>query len=399
MKHRVYLLIVSILLSALILLLLPAPKQQAPVLNVPSPTTPPATQPTTPPTEPEEPSVVRFYCCDPAWAEVYGQLAAEYTAQTGTAVVIQTADGKPCQTALEEYMQGPNPPTVLCMHGREDFARWQDVLLDLQDTEVASKLCSSDFGMWSNGQMLAVAVDVEGFGLLLNAQVLSKTHTRGDINSLSSLKTAVKILKDSTVKVFGLVSFADGEVLRLLESGAAGDIREFLDIYRNHCDWENDAVQQFLKGNSVFYLGDTDDYALFADQPDSTLQIRDLDILPTFTAGAMQYICKTAWGVNGNVRPEDLEVTLDFLGWLVTAGENTAAPVDRLQVVTPFADAAWHSNHLENKLLTYMRTEAAVVQWECNNINNSQLLNALKKYIAEGTEENWAALAALLPKK
>ena len=391
MKTRIWIAAISVLLSAVILLLLP---QAMPPVTQPTDSLRPATQPTTAPA----PGVVRLYSCNQETLPVLTQLATDYTARTGAEVVVLTAGDTGCMPMLEMLMQGENPPTILCMHSQTDLLTWRDSLLDLSGTALEEALCSPSFGFRQDGKLLAVPMAVEGMGLLVNARLLSVVMTRNDILDYASLATAVQILESNGLTAFANVPVGMPVWLRMLHSSDRDTMRSFLDLYVNNQIGTGNAMDQFMSGKTVFILGTTADYNQLSQQPDQVLALRDLDILPSCTGEGLQYLCKTAWGVNGNARPADVEASLDFLQWLVTATEEAPAPVDQLQVLAPFRDSAWYANQLEKKLRGYMQTESAVLVWDARIANDRPLLLALDAYTKDPSDENWNALIALIPK-
>ena len=68
-------------------------------------------------------------------------------------------------------------------------------------------------------------------------------------------------------------------------------------------------------------------------------------------------------------------------------------------MLMPFQGAGWYSNQLENKLLGYMRKEKATLMWMPDAKAGMLLLEAVVTYLAEPTDTNWAAVAALLPRE
>lgn len=388
MKQRILVAAASVLLAALILLLLPAYPPAAP------PTVP--TEPTVPPTTEPLPTMVRLYSCDPESLPILSALAADYTEQTGVEVVVLTAGKTGCQAMLEMLMAGEHPPTILCLHGQKDLDRWQNDLLDLHQTPLAETLCADAFGFHGSGRLLAIPMELEGMGLLFNAQLLSVIMTRGDIQDYPSLVTAVQVLESNGLTAFAGVPHWTSVWLRLLHSSDLETMRAFMDLYMRNQIGKGDAKDQFMSGKTVFFLGTTADYNELSQHPDPVLEMMNLDILPACTSSGMHYICRTAWGINANAREEDREAALAFMQWLVTRTEDAPAPIDRLQTLTPFRDAAWYNNQLEKKLRSYMQTEAAVVVWDAKIADDRMLLMALDTYAKAPTDANWAAVTALL---
>ena len=398
MKYRILVALASLVLAALILLLLPldAPIMQQPSTTIPAQSSTPSSTTTVPPTlPPKDPGVVRLYSCDDRFLSAFSQFAAEYTALTGVEVVVLRPDADGCQATLQRYMESEDPPTMLCIHNQRQLLIWQDTLLDLEDTPLASTLCNDGLGMRLDGKLLGVPAEVAGYGLLVNAELLAHKAalTRdGDFGSFSALTTAVQILKNNSVKAFPSPTLTLRDAWHLLLADDQQNVRAFLDLAAANCNKSGDPMTLFLNGKSAFYLGGSWEYDTLAAFTDSTLDVMHLDILPNYAAGAMQYICNTIWCLNASARQVDIDATMDFMVWMVTARENSPAPVDRLEVLSPFADAAWYGNRLENKLRTYMRTETAVLQFDGGEMGAEPLLTALSAYIAQRNNETWQQL-------
>lgn len=395
MKTRIWIAAISVLLAALILLLLPLVDPSPAQPTVPTEPSHGSTPP--PDTLPADPGVVRLYCCSEEKSAILSQMAAEYAELTGTEVLLLSAGDNGCQATLRTLMESENPPTVLCMHSQADLLQWQGSLLDLRGTALEEALYADAFGWRMEGKLLAVPMELEGMGLLFNSQMLAVSHSRSDITDYASLATAVQILESNGLTAFSNVPQFRQVWLPLLQSGDTDTIRAFLDLYMANKAGDGDALTQFAGGEAVFYLGTTAAYSQLSQQEELVLELRNLDILPTCTGEGMHYICSTAWGVNGSARPADMEATVEFLTWLVTATEGAAAPVDQLQTLAPFKGAAWYGNQLEKKLRGYMQTEAATMIWRTTAMQNRDLLLALGNYTSSPTDANWAALVALLP--
>lgn len=393
MKKRVLIAIASVLLAALILLLLPVDKEEPPQVTVPTvPTT--TIPPTT--TTPAVPGQVRIYCCRAEWLPALEEMAAAYQALTGTEVTLLTAGDADCQTALASLMASETPPTVLCLHGPADLERWESSLLELQDTAIRENLYAEALGFWREGALLAFPMELEAMGLLFNAELMAVSLTRKDVTDFTTLTTAAQILKNNAIFAFSAIDLRNPACLYLLKNGDRDTIRAFADLYRTYRAGASNGMQQFLQREAVFYFGTSGIYSQLEQQTDSALEMRNLDILPTWTAGGMHYLCDTAWAVNGSVRQEDLTATMAFLTWMVTAGEEMT-PVDSLQTLTPFTQATWYGNQLEKKLRGYLKNEASVLIWATQEDGDAQLLAAFGIYLSDPTDENWAAVSSQLP--
>ena len=411
MKQRILIAAVSVLLAALILLLVPLEPREpnGTISTEPSHltgTVPGITNPTSPPptTQPPEPAVVRLYSCSQAHLAAYAQMAEEYTAIRGLELeLLGPNEGESCQEALARYLAGENPPTVFCVHAQSQLTALEGSLLDLSGTVLADKLVSDAFSIRLGQRMLGIPYDVEGYGLLANSQILGAVFTRDEITNSDTYPTPfaaltgwLKILKDNSIKPFAVAAFTQQDAWDLLMSQDLDQTRAFIDLYLTCATASGDAMALFAGGKTAFYLGGSRDYDALVSTPDAKLNVRDLDILPNYSAGAMQYICDGVWCVNANARQVDIDAALAFMGWLVTAGDDGAAPVDALQTMSPFADAAWYGNQLEKKLRTYMRTETAVLQWSGGQVDAESLLAVLNAYQTDRTDENWQQVCTMV---
>lgn len=395
MKYRILIALACVLLAAAILLNLPSEPRVEPGPETQS-TLPTLGQLTQAPSEPAM-GAVRLYCCDSDWLPVLTELAAQYTELSGIEVTVLNPGAEGCQDTLSTLLESEAPPTVFCIHTENQLANRRETLLDLADTAFAAQLIDPDFGWYQDGALLAVPVDLEAFGLLFNAELLATKAalSRGDIQDLASLATASQILKNNSVKAFSAAEWSQTAALRLLNTSDPERVREFLDLYLANSSTSGDTLALFLEGKTVFYLGSTADYSTIEAESNRTLELRNLDILPTYSNGTMQYFCQTAWGVNANVQRADLEETLTFLLWMVTAADN-AAPIDSLQILTAFVDAAWYDDQLEKKVRGYMQSEPVTLAFAPNLKNQITLLEALKNYMADPGDDSWNLLKGLL---
>lgn len=397
MKQRILVAAASLVLAALILLLLPLDSLppnlgSQPTLSPDTGMNPTGTIPSTPP---QQPGVVRFYSCQADVLEGLLELAEEYTALTGVEVEVITADAAGCQTTLQRLLESEMPPTIFCIHSQSQLVAWKDSLLDLKDTALAAALCNEGLGLRLEGKLLAVPTAVEGYGLLANSEILGAVLSRSEISDFSALSMWVKILKDNSIKTFPTAKFSVRDAWHLLMSEDLDRTRGFIDLYLANCTQTGDAMTLFAGGKTAFYLGGTWSYDDLAAMADGNFDLRNLDILPNYCEDAMQYICSAAWGIHGNAQPQDIDATLAFMAWLVTA-DGGPAPIDRLQTLAPFRDAAWYGNQLQKKMRGYMLSEAATLQWDGGGIGTDPLLMALMAYQEDRSDVNWYALCQVV---
>lgn len=337
------------------------------------------------PTVPED-GQVRLYFADPERKAVMETIAGEYTAQTGVQVIL---------------LDSKENATIFPVRSSAEAADWKDQMLDLTDSQVLGKLYNQAFALTVEGASVGIAMDVTGYGLIYNASLLAQTgFTRTDISNFAELTTVTDMIQsEKQFYSFGCADFFSTDFARLL-AGLSADpaqIRGFLDLYLTHDANSGNSLEQFVSGKAAFYVGGVWEYDAIAQ-----LGINNLDILPIYTqgGGSFHYICTNYWAVSAVAEQKDIDASLAFLSWMVTAPENGAAPVDSLGYIAPFVDATAADNAFVKLLRKYMATEPATVRWEIapgmTGFRLKTLINVLGDYRTDPTDENWDRVAAAL---
>lgn len=346
---------------------------------------------------PAVPPEIRLYACPAENTALYEDLAAQYTALTGIAVTIVTGD-------LQQLMDGDASPTIFCLHSQQETQQWQEHMYDLSGAPVLEQLYNPNFALTEHGKPLALAMDVTGYGLIYNAALLGKAgFTRSDITDFASLRAITQHITEDR-KTLGFYPFCTPDlhntVLTEYLAGISEDpaqIRSFFDLYRENATASGDPMAQFVSEKIVFYVGGVWDYDRI-----SQLGIHNLDILPIYTADGGSFHCtsSTYWSVNARSSDTDIQASLDFLNWLVTAGENGTAPVDLLGWFSPFRDAVAAEDAFQRLMRKYIAEEPVCLRWEIAPGMTEQTLTglaaALAAYIATPSDDAWATVAALL---
>ncbi len=380
-----------LLLILVISLCLTAPK-------APGPTEPVDRPPNSSGSENIKKATVRIFTCDQELYLTFAQLAEEYSAQTGIQVNVMLAGADDCQSALETAMDREDAPTILCLHSQEDVDKWKDSLYDLAGSALLEQLYAGEFALGVDGKLLAITADTQGYGLIYNASLLAMAgFTRSDITDFAALETVTQFIdkKDLEFSAFAAPDFSDAshKGLACLLAGLHRDpaqLRSFLSLYPNQNGAAGEDLQKFLEEKSVFYVGGSWDYEKVA-----ALGSHNLDIMPAYSenAGTMHYISTLCWGINGSLPQNCVQDSLDFLLWLVSAGEDGPAPVDQLELLAPFKGAAYYADPLEKKLRGYMETEPVQVAWDhCRKLSDQklqELCQSFTAYIAKPDEETW----------
>lgn len=418
-KKWIYCLLGLVAVAALVsVVLLTQPAQPT------DPTTPSTSAPTHPtgsaPTAPSPTAAVRLYQCDASRAAIWQELAKAYTEATGIPVTILTPEDSDCEGTPLSALTGDNSATIFCLHHSYELQERQEYCLDLTGTDVAGQLQQDIFAL-KNGEAIAgLSFNVESYGIIYNSLLLADAgYTQSDIHDFQSLMDVVLDITANKRKL-GFSAFAapdlgstdHGSLLCLL-SGLTDDeavLRSFWDLYRENCTrsgskltqaTQKDALSDFLSGKAVFYLGGSWDYEQLQEIPDYFL-----GFMPVFTGEQQEntglYHASTGyWCVNSQADEMDIQASLDFLSWLVTATEEAAAPADRLEYLMPFKTTNYAGNPLDALVLSSMRSDKDHISWTSCDTLTPELLrkfgDALIAYTKNPTDDNWAALAVLQP--
>lgn len=355
------------------------------------------TVPPAPTTLPPEPAVVRLYTCDAAHYETYLALAAEYYAETGTEVIILTPGERSCEEALADLLAQDSSPTLFCLHSQDMLEQVQHTLYDLTGTAPAAQLYSQAFSRTQDGKLLALAVDVGGSGLIYNASKLAAAgFSATDISNFAGLQTTVKHItanKSSLGYAFAAPDFTNEHLMEHLAGlyPDADQLRAFVDLYFKNCTVKTTTLQYFTGGTTVFYIGGTADYDAVC-----SIGSNNLRFLPAYSQDTATVQCFSShfWAVNASASEADIQATLDFWSWLVTA-QNGATPIDRLEMLSPYQQATYFANILEEKLRQYISDGNVYLTWTLSGkvTDLDAFTSALKAYAASSTDENWAAVA------
>lgn len=364
---------------------------------------------------------------DAAWQS----LAQKYTDQTGVQVDVLTAAEGKYQETLTAEMDKNKMPTLFQVSGAVGLEAWGDYCLDLKDTALYGQLTSDDFALYEGDEVKGIAYVYEGFGIIVNKKLLSEAgYTVDDIKSFSDLK---RIAEDITARkdTLGFSAFTSSTLdsssswrfsghlanmplyYEFADDGVTSqpatvkgtyleNYKNIWDLYTNNSTVDKKAIttamnaaDEFTQGKGVFYQNGTWAYSDIKSIGDE-----NIGFIPIYTGvkDENQGICcgtENYWAVNKEADDKDIEATLDFLEWVVTSEEGTAALADDMGFVSPFKNAKAVDNVLCNIMNEYVANGAYNVSWAFNYTPNvdtwrADLVSALAAYTA-GTGD-WEAV-------
>ena len=367
---------------------------------------------------------------DQAWQD----LAAVYTEQTGVPVTVVTAASGEYETTLMSEMAKSDAPTLFQVNGPVGLANWKDYCYDLAGSDIVGNLTSDSFALKDGDAVLGIGYCTETYGIITNVALLEKAgYTLDDITSFDTLKAVaddIQARKDE-LGVKGAFTSAgmDGSsdwrfkthlanlpVYYEYQEDGIDSTKEikgtFLDNYKNvfdlyitdsTCDpaelsgkTGDDARNEFLAGEAVFYQNGTWEYANLAEQ----LSDEELAMIPIYFGvddenQGLCTGCENYWCVNAEAAEEDIQATLDFINWVVTSEEGTAMMAEQIGVI-PFKDAAESANVFVSQAADYVEAGKTPVAWTFTTMPSEEWKNgvgsALTAYAA-GTGD-WDAVVS-----
>ena len=312
--------------------------------------------------------------------QAWRAIAKQYSEKTGVEVLILEADSELSPTLLTA--RDPQELEGLTVH-------------DLSGTVAYAQLANMNLTLSVEGKVCGIAAEMNAFGMIYNTDLLiGAGYTPEVISDLASFSTVVQGLAQQGYTAFAGRSLQDGVAEKLLS--LPGNVRTLAGLWLNHTvtGSQENGLERFMNGESVFYMGSTDEYdAITAGSA------KNLGILPVYLddqTSQAQSLCVTAeryWCVVGEDEAETA-ATMAFLNYLVTQDENGAVPVDSLEMLAPYRQATWFSNPLEQILRQDLTAGKGYLV--CRQVTEvpEGFVDALIAYAQDPTDENWALVEA-----
>lgn len=388
----------------------------------------------------------------PEQDQQWQDLAAKYTAETGTEVTVITAADGTYEQTLKSEMAKSEAPTLFQVNGPVGLANWKDYCMDLSGSELYSHLTSDDFVLKDGNAVQGIAYVIETYGIIYNKTILNDYCTMDnavissvdEINNFATLKAVADDIQsrlDEINEKFGYdlqgaftSAGMDGSsdwrfkthlanlpiyfeyqdeginTTDAIKGTYLDNYRDMWDLYINNstCDPKDlaaktgdDARNEFLNKKAVFYQNGTWEYTQLID---GGLTDDDMTMLPVyFGVGdeANQGLCtgtENYWCVNKDADEADIQATLDFMDWCVTSDEGTKCMADDMGFNIPFKKAQESQNLFikEDKQMT--EDGKTPVAWNFSTMPSEEWKNgvgsALTAYAADQTDANWDAVVS-----
>ena len=374
----------------------------------------------------------------PEQDQQWQDLAAKYTAETGTEVTVITAADGTYEQTLKSEMAKSEAPTLFQVNGPVGLANWKDYCMDLSGSELYSHLTSDDFVLKDGNAVQGIAYVIETYGIIYNKTILNDYCTMDnavissvdEINNFATLKAVADDIQSRLDEIndkFGYdlqgaftsagmdgssdwrfkthlanlpiyYEYKDKGInsTDAIEGTYLDNYKQIWDLYitDSTCDpaelsakTADDSRNEFVNSEAVFYQNGSWEYAELA----KTFSDEELAMIPIYfgvddenqglATGTENY-----WCVNKNASEEDIQATLDFAKWVVTSEEGTTMMAEQFGPI-PFKNAKDSENVFFTAANDYINDGKYVVTWAFNYTPNVDtwregVVSALTQYSA-----------------
>ena len=344
------------------------------------------------------------------------QLAALYTQQSGVPVTVVSPEEGSYEAVLKEEMTKIEAPTLFTFTA-EQLPDWSGYAWDLSDSAAYAALSVPFFAYGDGETVQALPWSLRSYGLLVNDNLVGEAeHDFGELSSLEGLRA---LAEDVTWRreQLGFAAFASlglsgagGHSSAALLADAAArcgadgeSFKTVWDLYTANSSCQvselpslsaDAGLEEFCAGKAVFCLAGSWEYPeIRAALPEARL----LTIPVAFPAGEeeSQVLWAQAedfWMVNKDADLNDIQATLDFVSWCLSAPEGLAA-LQAMGYAPPYAGNTDGDPFIEC-CLEQIAAGAVPDSGELPETWTGGLPAALAEYCTEGS---WDAAAAILP--
>ena len=265
----------------------------------------------------------------PEQDQQWQDLAAKYTAETGTEVTVITAADGTYEQTLKSEMAKSEAPTLFQVNGPVGLANWKDYCMDLSGSELYSHLTSDDFVLKDGNAVQGIAYVIETYGIIYNKTIL---------NDYCTMDNAVISSVDEINNFATLKAVAD-------------DIQSRLDEINDKFGYDLQGAftsagmdeSEFGMEEAVFYQNGTWEYGNLTNEENGYLvTAEDMSMMPIYIGvegEENQGLCtgsENYWCVNSKASAEDQQATLDFLNWVITSDAGRESMAHEMGFTTPF---------------------------------------------------------------
>ena len=364
-------------------------------------------------------------------------LAAAYTEQTGVPVkVVTAASGTYSQTLIAE-MDKSAPPTLFIIGNQAGVRDWGEYAVDLTDSPIAKELNTDAYNLYdADGRLVSIGYCYECYGIIVNQDLIEQAgHTMDELKNFAGLKAVAEDIHARAAELgFDAFSASDmdgssswrftGHMANLeyyYEERDAGGWTEcppsltgaYLDNFKNLFDLcinngtvapvemingGHDPENEFKTGKAAFFVNGSWEYSAVSESVPNAHMIPYYCGVAGEEKAGLNCGTENCWAINSHASAEDQQATMDFMVWLVTDPDASAAMVAELGVL-PYQHAPESANGFLADAARYTAEGCYVMDWATNYQPNvdayrAALVSALNQYIANQSDDTWEPVRA-----
>ena len=368
--------------------------------------------------------------------EALQAIAAKYTEETGVPVKVVTAASGTYSQTLTSEMDKSSAPTLFVVGNQAGVQTWGDYCYDLTGTPVAEELNTDAYNLYdADGKLCSIGYCYECFGIIVNKELLEAAgHSLDEITNFETLKAVADDIH-ARAEELGFDAFTSsgmddssswrfsGHLANLdlfYESRDAGGWTEapaeitgaYLENFKNLWDLYTtdtatdkaalatggfDAEAEFGNKQAVFYQNGNWEFSALTET--YGLDPANLAMIPFYGGvegeeeAGLNCGTENCWAVNAKASEADIQATLDFMYWLVTAGSEDAVATFGAM---PYTNAAESTNVFLAQANEYSNAGKYVMTWAFNYTPNvddwrAGVVSAMNQYDNGG---DWAMVEA-----
>ncbi|HIZ71342.1 MAG TPA: extracellular solute-binding protein [Candidatus Atopostipes pullistercoris] len=317
---------------------------------------------------------IEFFNQKPEISRQLEELANTYSEEhEDVNITITTIGSGEGAAGLQAKFTSGNPPEIMMLGGTSEIDRYQDTLLEVNDLEVTDTIMEDLLeGALIDDSLLAIPMNVEGFGWMYNKEIFKKAGIDPDsIKTFDDFKEAVEQLdsqkEDLDIQEVFAFSGAEDYIANqfsahftspefdhsILEAYEASELNwEYGDRMKAYTDLFNQynvqpilgvnysqSVEELFINNQVAMVHQGNWIVPTLNGIDSDFVDEKLGILPVFgeedesakiVAGAPWYI-----GINSDIDEDVKEVAMDFVDWMYLSDTGQEVLVHQMQLIPP----------------------------------------------------------------
>jgi len=371
--------------------------------------------------------------------QVWQDLAAKYTKETGVEVKVVTAASGTYEQTLKSEIANTDAPTLFQINGPVGYQAWKEYCLDLKDTKLYSWLLDKNLAITGeDGGVYGIPYVVEGYGIIYNNSIMNKyfaldgalATSMDQINNFATLKAVAEDMQAKKDQlgingVFASTSLLPGEDWRWqthlanlpvyyeykdkgisdtnnLEFTYSDNFKNIFDLYINNSCTEpgllgsksvNDSMAEFALGQVAMVQNGNWGWGQISGVEGNVVTADDVKFLPIYTGvageesqglciGTENYFC-----INSKASKADQDASIAFVEWVFSSEEGKAAVTNDLGFIAPFntfTDAEKPTDPLAKEVIRYMSdTTKTSVSWNFTSFPSQDFKDAFGAALLE----------------